>query len=304
MKRRMLYLTTIILFIFVLSSCDHPEKSFQAMNRDAIPNEVTRNFQLEIGVYAPFIWTSDHDAIVIRGNEAVVHQQVEDVIVNLTATIHQKSESFAIKVLKIGSPLSNREKAEDITIYLNDTFTEIDGDLLALPNEMNGIYIKYHLDLLQSTYGYKIDQENTYLSSSFRALGNSFTISMSFHTNQEMTDDHQVYQSYLTLVAKPLSEDDPFLLAVQEINIHNYPLTSNLKYQFGITNLKVGDVIEFGTSPSFEVNFTINRPEYFLKKASNQYEIIHDFRDKTSELGRITITIGGVSKTIFVHMHM
>lgn len=304
MKRSMLFTIIIILFIFVLSACDYPEKSFQALNREAIPNEVTRNFQLEIGVYAPFIWASDHDAIVISGNEAVVHQQVEDVIVNLTATINQKSESFAIKVLKIGSPLSNREKAEDITVYLNDTFTEIDGGLLALPNEMNGIYIKYHLDLLQSTYGYKTNQDNTYLSSSFRALGNSFTISMSFHTNREMTYDHQVYQSYLTLVAKPLSEDDPFILAVQEINIHNYPFTSNLKYQFGITNLKVGDVIEFGTSTSFEVNFTINRPEYFLKKASNQYEIIHNFRDKTSELGRLTITIDGVSKTILVHMYM
>ena len=69
----------------------------------------------------------------------------EDVMVNLTATVNKRSEIFEIKVLKIGSPLSSREKSEDIVVYLNETYTKIDGGLLELPNEMNGIYIKYQL---------------------------------------------------------------------------------------------------------------------------------------------------------------
>ena len=40
----------------------------------------------------------------------------QDVMVTLTATVNKKSETFEIKVLKMGSPLSSREKAEDIAI--------------------------------------------------------------------------------------------------------------------------------------------------------------------------------------------
>lgn len=169
---------------------------------------------------------------------------------------------------------------------------------------MNGIYIKYHLDLLQSSYGYKIDNQKTNLSSSFRASGTSISISMSFYDDNKMKSENQVYRANLDLIAQPLSEDDPFLLAVQEININDYPFTSNLRYQFGISNLKVGDKIEFGTSESFEANLSINNSEYFRKIETNKYEIIKNFREKTSELGRLTITIDGISKTIFVHMYM
>lgn len=296
--------TLMVLLVFVLSSCDYPEKSFQALQRDYIPKVVTRNFQLEKGVYAPFVWTSDHEAIVIDGNDAIVNQQEDDVIVHITATINQRSESFEIKVLKIGSSLSSREQAEDITAYLNETYTEIDGDLLELPNEMNGIYIQYHLDLFQSSYGYKLDQDRTYLSSSFRALGNLISIPISFYDDMDMKYENRVYSAYLSLIAKPLSDDDPFLLALQEINLNNYPFSGNLKYQFEITNLNIGDTIEFGTSESFEAKFTINKDEYFLHIATNKYEIVRKFRDKTSELGRLTLTIDGLSKTIFVYMYM
>lgn len=290
--------------VFILSSCDYPEKSFQALQRENIPKEVTRNFQLERGVYAPFVWTSDSDAIVISGNEAIVNQKDEDVMVTLTATVNKKSETFEIKVLKIGSPLSSREKSEDIAVYLNETYAEIDGGLLELPNEMNGIYIKYHLDLLQSFYGYKIDNQNTYLSSSFRASGSSISIAMSFYDDIEMMTGNEVYGAYLGLIAQPLTEDDPFLLAVQEINVNNYQFTSNLRYTIGISNLKVGDIIEFGTSESFDINLQLNRSEYFIKIDTNKYEIIKDFRDRTYELGRLTVIIDGISKTIFVHMYM
>jgi hypothetical protein len=294
----------MVFFVFVLSSCDYPEKSFQALQRDNIPKEVTRSFQLEKGVYAPFVWTSDSDAIVISGNEAIVNQKDEDVMVILTATVNKKSETFEIKVLKIGSPLSSREKSEDIAVYLNETYNEIDGGLLELPNEMNGIYIKYQLNLAQSSYGYKIDNQKTYLSSSFRASGEVISIPMSFYDDAEIKSENQVYRANLDLIAQPLSENDPFLLAVQEININDYQFTSNLRYQFGISNLKVGDKIEFGTSESFEANLSINNSEYFRKIETNKYEIIKNFRERTSELGRLTITIDGLSKTIFVHMYM
>lgn len=302
--KKILFVTVLIFCVFILSSCDYPEKSFQALQRENIPIEVTRNFQLERGVYAPFVWTSDSDAILISGNEAIVNQKDEDVMVILTATVNKKSETFEIKVLKIGSPLSSREKSEDIAVYLNETYTEIDGGLLELPNEMNGIYIKYHLDLLQSSYGYKIDNQNTYISSSFRASGASISIAMSFYDDIEMMTGSEVYGAYLGLIAQPLAEDDPFLLAVQEININGYQFTSNLRYQFGIFDLKIGDIIEFGTSESFDANLQLNRDEYFLKIDTNKYEIIKNFREKTSKLGRLTITIDGVSKTIFVQMYM
>lgn len=302
--KKILFVTVLIFCVFILSSCDYPEKSFQALQRENIPKEVTRNFQLERGVYAPFVWTSNSDAIVISGNEAIVNQKDEDVMVILTATVNKKSETFEIKVLKIGSPLSSREKSEDIAVYLNETYTEIDGGLLELPNEMNGIYIKYHLDLLQSSLGYKIDTQKTYLSSSFRASGASISIAMSFYDDIEMMTGSEVYGAYLGLIAQPLAEDDTFLLAVQEINVKNYQFTSNLRYTIGISNLKVGDIIEFGTSESFDVNLQLNRNEYFIKIDTNKYEIIKNFREKTSVLGRLTITIDGVSKTIFVQMYM
>lgn len=302
--KKILFVTVLLFCVFILSSCDYPEKSFQALQRENIPREVTRNFQLERGVYAPFVWTSDNDAIIISGNVAIVNQKDEDVMVNLTATVNKRSETFEIKVLKIGSPLSSREKSEDIAVYLNETYTEIDGGLLELPNEMNGIYIKYQLNLAQSSYGYKIDNQKTYLSSSFRASGEVISIPMSFYDDIEMVTGSEVYGTYLGLIAQPLAEDDPFLLAVQEININGYQFTSNLRYQFGIFDLKIGDIIEFGTSESFDANLQLNRDEYFLKIDTNKYEIIKNFREKTSELGRLTITIDGISKTIFVHMYM
>ncbi|MFH5881822.1 hypothetical protein [Liberiplasma polymorphum] len=302
--KKVLLITLMIFFSLLLSSCDYPEKSFQALRRDYIPKEVTRNFQLERGVYAPFVWTSDNDALVINGNDVIVHQKDEDVIVNITATINKKSETFEIKVLKIGSPLSGREKAEDITIYLNDTYKKIDGGLLELPNEINGIYIKYHLDLIQSLYGYKIENDKTYLSSSFRAGGQSISISMSFYDDIDMKSENHVYWSSLSLIAESLNEDDPFLLAVHEININNYNFTSNLKYQFGIANLKVGDIIAFGTSDSFEADLIMNNREYFNKIETNKFEITNNFRENTHELGRLTITIDGLSKTIFIQMYM
>ncbi|MBM7454161.1 hypothetical protein JN09_001515 [Acholeplasma morum] len=304
MMKKTLIVTVLLFCVLILTSCDYPEKSFQALDRESIPKEVTRDFQLERGVYSPFVWTSDSDAIVISGNDAIVNQKEENIVVTITATINKKSESFVIIVLKIGSPLSKREKAMDIAVYLNETYKEIDGDLLELPNEMNGIYIKYHLDLFQSSYGYKSDEHKTYLSSSFRSSGAKISIAISFYDDVEMNPSSRVYDAYLDLIAHPIKNDDPFLLAFLEINTKNYSFTNHLRYQVGITQLKVGDVIEFGNSEAFDVKLHLNRDEYFLKLDENKYEIIKRFRDNISELAFLTITIDGVSKTVFVHMYM
>ncbi len=42
----------------------------------------------------------------------------------------------------------------------------------------------------------------------------------------------------------------------------------------------------------------------YLKNNENKYEIIKRFRDNISELAFLTITIDGVSKTVFVDMYM
>jgi len=49
---------------------------------------------------------------------------------------------------------------------------------------------------------------------------------------------------------------------------------------------------------------SINNSEYFRKIETNKYEIIKNYSERTNELGRLTITIDGVSKTIFIHMYM
>ena len=45
--KKILFVTVLLFCVFILSSCDYPEKSFQALQRENIPKEVTRNFQLE-----------------------------------------------------------------------------------------------------------------------------------------------------------------------------------------------------------------------------------------------------------------
>ena len=242
MKKSML-LSILILISFFLVSCDYPEKSFQAFDRDNIPREVTRNFNLERGVYAPFVWSSDHEAIVIDGLVAVVVQQTEDVIVNLKATINQTSETFQIKVLKIGSDLTYREQAEDIMLMLKDLYHEIDDDPLELPHEVNGIYIKYYLDLFQDKYGFYEDDNKTYLSSSFGANNDDISIPVSFYSSESMSQESQIWTSYLPLKALKLENDNVYIKAVQAINTKNYTFNQNRMY---ISNVTIGDIIEFG----------------------------------------------------------
>jgi hypothetical protein len=133
----------IILLGFLLMSCDYPEKSFQALNRQEIPSEVTMDFELPIGIYAPFIWTSSHDDVlkITNQNQVIVTQQIEDVLVTITARINQRSEDFLITVLKIGSELTMLEKAR---IVLNEL--DLSKEVLLpfeLPTIIDGIHLRY-----------------------------------------------------------------------------------------------------------------------------------------------------------------
>ena len=128
-------ITIIITLILTLVGCDFDEKSFQSLNRDEIPTEVTRDFVLPRGIYGKFIWESDNDALIIEGNNVTVNQKEEDTTVIITATVNQKSENFTIVVLKIDSDRSWREKGEDAIVQMRATYTEINDSNLKLPKQ-------------------------------------------------------------------------------------------------------------------------------------------------------------------------
>lgn len=300
MKKSIL-LGILILMGFFLVSCDYPEKSFQALDRDNIPREVTRNFNLERGVYAPFVWSSDHEAIVIDGLSAVVVQQTEDVIVNLKATINETSETFQIKVLKIGSDLTYREQAEDVLLELKNLYNEIDGALLELPNEVNGIYIKYYLDLFQDQYGFYENNNKTYISSSFGANDDNVSIPLTFYSSESMSNESQIWDSYLPLKALKLENDNEYIHAIQAMNTKQYKFNQNRMY---ISGVSVGDIIEFGEKEGVTYELRFNNPEYFEEITYNQYKVIKPFRENINELLRIVVTIDNMPKVVNVIISM
>lgn len=294
----------IVFFLFVtlvFTACDYPEKSFQALNRDEIPKEVTRDFTLPKGHFGTFEWTSNSDALLINGNIVTVNQKIEDTDVIVTARVNNKTESFMIKVLKIGSDLSFREKAEDLAIYLNDNYKEINDDLLELPNYMNGLYIEYVLNRLDAEYGFKVYNGSTFLTNSFRSRGNTLSILVNFFSDKDMKNLE--YYSYLNLTNKKMSLDSPYYKVIEEININKYTISTNLN-DFNIYNLKVGDIISFGKSELYDVKLTLNNDEYFKKINETTYEIIKGFRKNIEEFGRLTITIDNIPKTIYIHLYM
>lgn len=300
MKKSIL-LCILILMSFFLVSCDYPEKSFQALDREIIPKEVTRNFNLERGVYAPFIWTSDHEALVIDGLVAVIVQQEEDVTVNLKATINETSETYQITVLKIGSDLTFREKAEDLLIELKNLYYEIGDDLLELPHEANGIYIQYSLNIFQDKYGFYEDDNKTYISSSFGANGDNISIPLTFYSDESMSQDSLIWNSYMPLKTLKLKTDNPYIESLQNININQYTIQNNRMY---ISNVSLGDVIEFGEANNFTYKLVFNNPDYFEEIAYNQYKIIKPFRENINELLRLVITIDDMPKVINVIISM
>jgi hypothetical protein len=146
------FLIIFFLISFFLVSCDYPEKSFQALNRQEIPNEVTMDFELPIGIYAPFVWSSSHEDVlkINNQNQVTVTQQIEDVLVTITARINKRNEDFLITVLKIGSELTMLEKAR---IVLNDL--DLSKEVLLpfeLPTIIDGIHLRYLANEYFSNY--------------------------------------------------------------------------------------------------------------------------------------------------------
>lgn len=103
----------LILLVALLFGCDYPEKSFQALSRQDIPTEVTMDFVLPRGVYAPFIWTSSNEDVlkIVEERHVQVFQQQEDVEVTIRARVNKKTEDFIITVLKVGSEATYMEQS-------------------------------------------------------------------------------------------------------------------------------------------------------------------------------------------------
>lgn len=289
----------ILLATIILSSCDYPEKSFQALFRDDIPKVVTRDFKLQKGVYAPFIWTTDNKAITIDGLTAVVNQENEDMLVILTATINKKSESFEILVLKEGSELSDREKGEDAALILHKMEFIIDDNIYALPNEIDSVYIKYYLssnDLIISHY-----QEDfiTYISNSFMISFGSFSVRVGFYLNADFTGE-AVYSTNLKIKTLKMDTNDPFMLALREINFNNYSFDGS---RLIISKLELGSVIEF--SDSTDILYSLSHNEERLETIShNKVKVVKEFRTpRTPESLILTINIGKLEKRINVLLY-
>ena len=96
----------------ILTGCDYPEKSLQQLDSRTIPEEVTMDFKVIRGSYAPIIYESSHPDVLQPQDDYTikVNQQEEDVVVTLTARVKRKKRVFTVKVLKKGSEPTPREK--------------------------------------------------------------------------------------------------------------------------------------------------------------------------------------------------
>ena len=142
MKKSMLIILLAIVS-FLLYGCDYPEKSFRVLTASDIPKEVTLDFELPRGYYAPFEWTSSNDSIltIYDQNKVRVNQQDIDVDVIITATINRTSESFVVKVLKTGSMLTLLEQS---VVALTQIIIPNEAILpFELPTHIGNIYFKY-----------------------------------------------------------------------------------------------------------------------------------------------------------------
>jgi len=293
---------SILIFIlsFVLAGCDYDEKSFQALNRDEIPTEVTRDFQLPKGIYGKFIWESDSDALIIAGNKVTVNQKDEDTLVTLTATINKKSENFQVKVLKTGSDRAWREKAEDAHVSLQSLYTQIDENNLKLPKRYEDLYIRYYFDDSLGNYGYFEDEDCYYISSGFNAENKNISINLSFYKESDFNiDDNYInYRGSLSLYAKKLNQDDIYLETLKEININNY--YKSFKFNF---YLNVNDYIEFGDSDNYDIKLEFYNNDTLKKITETKYQLIKPVEGTLYEKGYLTITINNMPKRILITVY-
>jgi hypothetical protein len=147
MKKGFLIITLLFLSVLI-AGCDYPEKSFRLLSPSDIPDEVTMDFELPVGYYAPFVWTSSDEMVltIVDGHYANIIQQEIDVDVIITARINQQTERFVVKVLKTGSAPTLLERA----IMALDQITMPQEAILPfeVPTEIDQIFFKYH----QSSY--------------------------------------------------------------------------------------------------------------------------------------------------------
>lgn len=297
--KRLLKVMIILITTFILVGCDFDEKSFQSLNRDEIPTEVTRDFVLPRGIYGRFIWESDNDALIIDGNNVTVNQKEEDITVVITATVNKKSESFTIIVLNKNSERSWREKGEDAIVEMRATYNEIDENNLKLPKQYEDLYIRYYLSEPNSEIGYYEDDENLYISSGFNASNNNITINISFYKDSDFNNiDNHVYHSYLTLYAKKLKADNIYLKTLEEININEYHKT--FKYNF---YLEVGDVIEFSDSENAHIELDFYNNKSLTKITKTKYQLTKPIEGMLYAKGYLTITIDNMPKSILITVY-
>jgi len=138
--------TMVLLFsLFVLFGCDFAEKSFQLI--DDLPEQVTMDFDLDIGYYGTFEWTSDNEDVITIDNQTLpnkarVTQQDTDVDVTLTATIGNRSERFVVRVLKIGSEPTWLEQS---TLAIRSLVIPEEAIIpFELPKSIGNILLSYH----------------------------------------------------------------------------------------------------------------------------------------------------------------
>lgn len=159
----------ILLFIttFLLIGCDYPEKDIKLLPLSQIPKEVTRNFELPNGVLGPITYTADRADVFIISNlyEVEIIQSEEDVVVTVEARVKKAFVNFEVKILKIGSSRTIREKFVDLDDLFRDYYDEtlIDEPVLLL-KEYDIFTFEHYLKLPndKSIYLYE-DGYDTYL---------------------------------------------------------------------------------------------------------------------------------------------
>lgn len=146
--KRIFGLMLVLIVAFSFAGCDFDEKSIRSIYDRAIPQEVTKDFVLPRGAYAPITYTSSHPDVLEISNlyDVKVNQQDEDVIVTIEARVKSAFKIFEIKVLKKGSELTLKEQADLAFEKLNQMFEESISRETLLPNEIDNILFDYELD--------------------------------------------------------------------------------------------------------------------------------------------------------------
>lgn len=295
--KKILLVLFLIFSPLLLSSCDYPEKSFSALDDFDIPIEVNNDFFLPRGIYGKFIWTSNNDAIKIVEADAFVTQSFQDVLVTITATINKKSKSFDILVLKLGS-ITVYEKATSAEKYLFKHFDTLTSEILLMPKELEGLYLKYS-NAFSSAYisHFMDDDSNTYLSNNFKEALEEEFVYVYFYKDQAF--ETLVYITKLYFKVSPMEDRDPFMLAFKAININNYYYSNGL---IEINNLKVNDIIEFSDDETISYLLTYF-PKIIEKISYNKLKIIKVPKDENYyNHQQIIIKIGNMRKSISIKL--